>query len=64
MTIGALFCHTLFLPWLALIMIWFFAYRVGWFPITGMISPEMWIDPDGRLRGQGLGCGSTTWPCR
>ncbi len=46
MTIGALFCHTLFLPWLALIMIWFFAYWVGWFPITGMVSPEVWIDPD------------------
>ncbi len=46
MTIGAVFCHTLFLPWLALIMIWFFAYRVGWFPITGMVSPQVWIDPD------------------
>lgn len=46
MTIAALFCHTLFLPWLALIMIWFFAYRVGWFPITGMMSPMIWIDPD------------------
>jgi len=45
MTIGALFFHTLFLPWMALIMIWFFAYRVGWFPITGMISPADWIDP-------------------
>ncbi|MCB2148092.1 MAG: ABC transporter permease [Deltaproteobacteria bacterium] len=45
LTIGALFCHTLFLPWLALIMIWFFAYRVGWFPITGMVSPDVWIDP-------------------
>ncbi len=46
MTIGALFCHTLFLPWLALIMIWFFAYRVGWFPITGMVTPAVWIDSD------------------
>lgn len=46
MTIGALFCHTLFLPWLALIMIWVMAYKVGWFPINGMISPELWIDPD------------------
>ncbi|MGA6925194.1 MAG: ABC transporter permease [Desulfosarcina sp.] len=46
MTIVALFCHTLFLPWLALIMIWFFAYRLGWFPITGMVSPEVWIDPE------------------
>lgn len=46
MTIGALFCHTLFLPWLGLLVIWFFAYRIGWFPITGMITPEVWIDPD------------------
>ncbi len=45
MTIGALFCHTLFLPWLALIFIWFLAYRMGWFPITGMVSPRIWIDP-------------------
>lgn len=46
LTIGALFCHTLFLPWMALIMIWFFAYKVGWFPITGMISPAVWVDPN------------------
>ncbi len=45
MTIGALFCHTLFLPWLGLIVIWVFAYHIGWFPITGMVSPEVWIDP-------------------
>jgi peptide/nickel transport system permease protein len=46
MTIGALFCHTLFLPWLGLIVIWFFAYHIGWFPITGMVSPQVWIDPE------------------
>ena len=46
MTIGALFCHTLFLPWLGLIVIWVFAYRIGWFPITGMVSPQVWIDPE------------------
>ena len=45
MTIVALFCHTLFLPWLALIMIWFFGYKVGWFPLSGMISPELWVTP-------------------
>jgi peptide/nickel transport system permease protein len=54
MTIGALFCHTLFLPWLALIMIWFFAYRVGWFPITGMVSPEVWIDPEACMLSKAL----------
>ena len=46
MTIGALVTHTLFLPWLALIMIWIFSYKFGWFPITGMISEEVWLDPD------------------
>lgn len=44
-TIGALVCHTLFLPWVALLIIWLLAYRVGWFPVTGMISPELWISP-------------------
>ena len=54
MTIGALFCHTLFLPWVALIMIWFFAYRVGWFPITGMVSPQVWIDPQAGFLNKAL----------
>jgi peptide/nickel transport system permease protein len=44
-TLAALVCHTLFLPWVALLIIWLLAYRVGWFPVTGMISPELWISP-------------------
>ncbi len=46
MTVGALVTHTLFLPWLALILIWIFAYKFSWFPINGMISEEIWLDPD------------------
>lgn len=46
MTIGALTTHTIFVPWLALILIWVFAYKLGWFPITGMKSAEIWLDPD------------------
>jgi len=46
LTIGALVTHTLFLPWLALIMIWIFSYKFSWFPITGMISEDVWLDPD------------------
>ncbi len=46
MTIVALASHTVFVPWLALILIWIFAYKLGWFPITGMISEEVWLDPD------------------
>ena len=49
MTIGALATHTVFLPWLALILIWVFAYKLGWFPITGMISEEVWLDPEAGL---------------
>jgi len=49
MTLGALVTHTIFLPWLALIMIWVFAYKLGWFPITGMITVEIWLDPQAGL---------------
>lgn len=45
LTLGSLVTHTLFLPWLALILIWVFAYKLDWFPITGMISEEVWLDP-------------------
>ncbi len=44
-TIGALVCHTLFLPWIAMLMLWFGAFKLGWFPVTGMISPELWVMP-------------------
>jgi len=44
-TLLSLVCHTLFLPWIALLFIWIFAYGVGWFPLNGMITPEIWLDP-------------------
>ncbi len=46
LTIGALVTHTVFLPWLGLILIWIFAYKLDWFPITGMISEDVYLDPD------------------
>ncbi len=46
LTIVALVTHTLFLPWLALLLVWIFAYHLDWFPITGMVSDEVWLDPD------------------
>ena len=46
LTIGALVTHTVFLPWLGLILIWVFAYKMDWFPITGILSEEIWLDPD------------------
>lgn len=45
-TILALVCNTLFLPWIALLFIWLLAYMLGWFPLTGMITPEIWVNPE------------------
>ncbi len=44
-TTGALVCHTLFLPWIAMLLLWFGAFKLGWFPVNGMISPELWVLP-------------------
>ncbi|MCP3876376.1 MAG: ABC transporter permease [Desulfobacteraceae bacterium] len=44
LSISALICHTLFIPWFALLLLWGLAYKVGWFPLGGIISPELWIE--------------------
>jgi len=49
LTVGALVTHTMFLPWLGLILIWVFAYQLGWFPINGMMSEEIWMKPESGL---------------
>jgi len=54
MSLLALATHTVFLPWLALIMIWLFAYKMDWFPINGMISEDLWLDPDVSIWSKGL----------
>ncbi len=46
MSFLGLLTHTFFLPWLALLMIWVFGYQLGWFPLNGIISPEVWLDPE------------------
>ena len=53
-TITALVCHTLFLPWIALIILWIFGYKTGWFPLGGMLTPEIWIDPETNLFIKGV----------
>jgi len=57
LTIGSLVTHTVFLPWLALLLIWIFSYRLGWFPITGIISEEVWLDPDAGFMRKALDVG-------
>ncbi|MFK5953914.1 MAG: ABC transporter permease [Desulfobacterium sp.] len=44
LSISALVCHTLFVPWFALMMLWVLGFQVGWFPLGGIISPELWIE--------------------
>ncbi|MEA1969151.1 MAG: ABC transporter permease [Thermodesulfobacteriota bacterium] len=53
-TIAALVCHTLFLPWTALIIIWVFGYKTGLFPLGGMLTPELWINPETNFLIKGI----------
>jgi peptide/nickel transport system permease protein len=43
-TVFGLFFYTIFIPWFGLIMIWLFSYKLGWFPLAGMLTPEVWAD--------------------
>lgn len=41
-TIGGVTLYTIFLPWFGLMMIWFFAFILGWFPIGKFLDPVLW----------------------
>jgi len=41
-TIGGVGLYTVFLPWFALMMVWFWAYTLGLFPIGKFIDPVLW----------------------
>lgn len=43
-TIGGVTLYTVFTPWFGLLMIWLFAYMLGWFPIGQFITPVFWRD--------------------
>ena len=43
LSISALICHTLFIPWFALLLLWVLGFKLGWFPLGGVLSPEIWI---------------------
>lgn len=43
-TIGGVTLYTIFLPWFGLMMIWFFAFILGWFPIGKFLDPVLWRD--------------------
>ena len=43
-TLGGVTLYTVFTPWFALMMIWLFAFRAGWFPIGKFLDPVVWQD--------------------
>ena len=43
-TITSVFSYTVFYPWFALIMLWFFGLRLNWLPIGKFLYPEKWYD--------------------
>ena len=40
---GGVVLYTVFYPWFALLMLWFFGYQVGLFPLGKFLTPEKWI---------------------
>lgn len=49
LTFISLFFYSIFIPWFGLIMIWIFSYHLGWFPIGGLLTPEVFLSPDATL---------------
>ena len=43
-TITSVFSYTVFYPWFALMMLWFFGYKMDWLPIGKFLYPEKWYD--------------------
>jgi peptide/nickel transport system permease protein len=41
-TVGGVLLYTIFYPWFAILMILFFASALGWFPISGFLTVEVW----------------------
>lgn len=41
-TVGGVGLFTVFYPWFALIMIWLFAAKLGWLPISKFLDPGEW----------------------
>lgn len=45
-TIGGVTLYTVFTPWFALMMIWLFSFKAGWFPIGKFLDPILWRDAE------------------
>jgi len=41
-TVGGVLLYTIFYPWFAILVILFFASTLGWFPVNGFLTVEVW----------------------
>jgi peptide/nickel transport system permease protein len=42
--VTSIILYTVFYPWFALLMLWFFGSVLGWFPIGKFLDPQKWFD--------------------
>ena len=43
-TIGGVGLYSMFLPWFAFMMIWFFSVLLDWLPLSKFLDPQQWRD--------------------
>ncbi len=41
--VTSIILYTLFYPWFAILMLWFFGSALGWFPIGKFLDPQKWF---------------------
>lgn len=42
--VTSIILFTVFYPWFAILMLWFFGSALGWFPIGKFLDPQKWFD--------------------
>lgn len=42
LTLGGVAGYTVFYPWFAILMLWFFGFRIGWFPLGKFVDVGEW----------------------
>lgn len=47
MSLSALVCYTLFIPWFALLMLWLFGFKLAILPLGGVLTPALWAGSSG-----------------
>ncbi|MFQ5524152.1 MAG: ABC transporter permease [Acidimicrobiia bacterium] len=45
-TVTGVTLYTVFYPWFAILLIWFFGVRLGWLPLNQFLDPSKWINTE------------------